>query len=437
MPPVKKSLAKAYDLSLSKPSLSFSACMGESFRQTVAGIFSNPAMTTELMLEGHLASTLARAASSSGNYLIVAQDTTYYNYSGHKQMEGLGVIQGNIRGIMQHNCLLMNELGYPLGLLDQQYWTRKGGKDFAGKESLKWTNGLKTVNKHLGTNAKKVVLVQDREADIFDFFKAERGAAVELLVRVYQARHLEVLSSGVLAKLDTIGEHLTDFGTKQVVIQRNHKEVQLTLALKGGAVNVLTDNLANAATLQTQGLSLVIAEEIACVEVQTGANVFKEEEKAIWHLLTSLPVDNQADVERVVHFYSLRWRIERFHYTLKSGALSVEKLQFDDLHSTLNALSFYSVVAWQLLALTYFIREEPDAPATSFFEVGEIELLQKETNKVIKTVKEAVLALVKIVGFAPTKKQPLPGVKILTQALERFYFMKRGAMLSKAKPLQD
>jgi hypothetical protein len=30
------------------------------------------------------------------------------------------------------------------------------------------------------------------------------------------------------------------------------------------------------------------------------------------------------------------------------------------------------------------LREEPDAPATSFFEVGEIELLQKETNKVIK-----------------------------------------------------
>lgn len=248
--------------------------------------------------------------------------------------------------------------------------------------------------------------MQDREADIFDFFKAERGASVKLLVRVYQARHLEVLSSGVLAKLDTIGKHLTDFDTKQVVIQRNHKEVQLTLALKGGAVNVLTDNLANAATIQTQGLSLVIAEEIACVDVQTGASVFKEDEKAIWYLLTSLPLDNQADIERVVHFYSLRWRIERFHYTLKSGALSVEKLQFDDLHSTLNALnalSFYSVVAWQLLALTYFVREESDAPDTSFFEVGEIELLQKETNKVIKTVKEAVLALVKIVGFAPRK----------------------------------
>ncbi len=411
--------------------------MGTSFRQTVAGIFSNPQMTTALMLEGHLASTLARAASSSGNYLIVAQDTTYYNYSGHKQMEGLGVIQGNIKGIIQHNCLLLNELGHPLGLLDQQYWTRKGGKDFLGKESLKWTNGLKMVNKHLGTSSKKVVLVQDREADIFDFFKAERSASVELLVRVYQPRHLEVLSSGVLAKLDTIGEHLTDFGNKEVVIQRNNKEVQLTLALKSGAVNVLADDNMPPTTVQTQGLSLVIAEEIAGVELQTGISIFKEEEKAVWYLLTSLNIDNQEDVNRVVHFYALRWRIERLHYTLKSGALAVEKLQFDDLHTTLNALSFYSVVAWQLLALTYFVREEPDALATTFFEIDEIELLQKETNKVIKTVKEAVLALVKIVGFAPSKKQPLPGVKILTQALERFYFMKCGARVSRKKPLQD
>jgi hypothetical protein len=96
-------------------------------------------------------------------------------------MEGLGVLQGNIRGMMQPNCLLMNAIGHPLGLLDQHYWTRKGGKDFVGKESLKWTNGLTIVNEHLGTNAKKVVLVQAREAAIFDFFNAAQGAALALV----------------------------------------------------------------------------------------------------------------------------------------------------------------------------------------------------------------------------------------------------------------
>ena len=411
--------------------------MGNSFRQTVAGIFSNKKMKPDTMLEGHLASTLGRGEASSGAYLIAAQDTTYYNYSGHKQLEGLGLIQGNVKGIMQHNVLLMNELGQPLGLIDQQYWTRKGLKDFEGKESLKWVNGLEAVNTHLGKSDKKVVLVQDREADIFNFFKAKRAASVELLVRVHQPRNLEVLSNNAVAKLDTIGEHLTGFGTKEVSIQRNHKEVKLTLALKAGAVNVLPDKNLSASKHQIQGLSLVIAEEIACVDSKTGENSFNEKDKAVWYLLTSLPVENQGDVERIVYFYALRWRIERFHYTLKSGALNVEKLQFDDIDSTLNALSFYSVVAWQLLALTYFIRQEADAPAASVFEEEEIEILQQTSKKAIQTVKEAVLVLVKIVGFAPSKKQPLPGVKVLTLALERFHFIKIGANLNKAKPLQD
>lgn len=389
------------------------------------------------MLEGHLTNTIERAEASSGDYLIAAQDTTYYNYSGHKQMEGLGVIQGKVKGIMQHNVLLMNELGQPLGLIDQQYWTRKGSKDFEGKESLKWINGLDAVNTHLGKSSKKVVSVEDREGDIFDLFKAKRAACVELLVRVHQPRNMEVLSNNAVAKLDTIGEHLSDFGTKEVFIQRNNKEVKLTLALKAGAVNVLPDKNLSASKHKTQGLSLVIAEEIACVDSKTGASIFNETDKAVWYLLTSLPIENQEDVERVVSFYALRWRIERFHYTLKSGALNVEKLQFDDIDSTLNALSFYSIVAWQLLALTYLIRQEADAPANSVFEEEEIEILKKISKKDIQTVKQAVLALVKIVGFTPSKKQPFPGIKVLAQALERFYFIKLGADINATKPLQD
>ncbi|MDJ1174767.1 hypothetical protein [Roseofilum capinflatum] len=33
----------------------------------------------------------------------------------------------------------------------------------------------------------------------------------------------------------------------------------------------------------------------------------------------------------MTQWYALRWSVERFHYTLKSGALQVEKLQFDDV----------------------------------------------------------------------------------------------------------
>jgi hypothetical protein len=117
--------------------------------------------------------------------------------------------------------------------------------------------------------------------------------------------------------------------------------------------------------------------------------------------------------------------------------LNVEKLQFDDIETTINALSFYSIVAWQLLALTYLLREEAQSPADSVFEEEKIVILKKISKKNISTVKQATLALVKIVGFTPSQKQPLPGIKVLAQALERFYFIKIGADINQTKPLQD
>ncbi len=54
-------------------------------------------MDTSLMISGHLESTLSRISVSDSKYLITAQDTTYYNYSGQQQMEGLGFIQEKMK----------------------------------------------------------------------------------------------------------------------------------------------------------------------------------------------------------------------------------------------------------------------------------------------------------------------------------------------------
>ena len=399
--------------------------MGNSFRQTVAGIFSDARMNEDVMLSSHVIATQARAKATEGDYLIASQDTTFYNYTGHEHMEGLGKLQGGILGVLQHNVLLTSEKGVPLGLIDQQYWSRESAVAFDGKESLKWERGLRAVNDRLAAVGKKVVVVQDREADVFSFFKHPRASKVELLVRVHQPRNLEVAASGEVSKLAGLRETLPPVGQKTATISREGKQVTLSLSLQACKVHVLPDKGRSAAKHKTQELSLVIAREIAAEDAK-GDDVFDADKAALWYLLTSLPIDSQQDVERVVGFYSLRWRIERLHYTLKSGALNVERLQFDDLETTINALAFYSVVAWQLLAITYVLRENQEAPARSVFEENEVRLLEKMDKKPIRTAKEAVLALAKIVGFAKSKRQPLPGVKVLAQALERFYYIKLG-----------
>jgi hypothetical protein len=414
--------------------------MGSSFRQTVASIFSHPDMNEQVMLSGHISETINRAEASVGEYIIAAQDTTYYNYTGQQEMEGLGVIQGNIRGLIQHNMMLLSEKGLPLGILHQQHWTRAGGQDLAEKESSKWEKGLQAINERAKKISKRIVAVEDREGDVFSFMQAERAANVDLLVRVYQARRMEIVSSGVVCNFPEVADHLPDVGgLYQVRIRREHKEVELTLKLKAGAVHIHPRKDLSIKKHQIQGLSLVVAEEISCIEVESREEV-PCQTPAIWYLMTSLPIHDAEDISRVVKFYALRWRVERFHYTLKSGALNVEKLQFDDVKTLINALAFYSVVAWQLLALTYALREDPEQTAEVIFDQSEVSLLQSISGKKIETIRQAVLALTKIIGFAPSKKQPLPGVKVLAKAIQTFFFIKLGAGTNSNaphKPLQD
>lgn len=50
--------------------------MGNSFRQTVAGIFARPEMNQETLLSANIQATMERAEAMVGEYGIAAQDGT-------------------------------------------------------------------------------------------------------------------------------------------------------------------------------------------------------------------------------------------------------------------------------------------------------------------------------------------------------------------------
>lgn len=404
------------------------------------------------MHKGHHQATLQRACDDPGTYLVAAQDTSFFNYSSHPAMDGLGRIQGNIKGLAMHSTMLFSEKGQPLGLLDQHYWSRQGAIDFDGIESDKWMDGLAACRTRLQGCNKHLVLVQDREADVFRFIKAataplpagedknEDGCAaqISLLLRVHQPRNLQLENGGQIVRLDQLDHTLTAMERQHsVTVDRGIKQVTLTLSLKATRVHVLADQNKSIGKHRSVALSLVIAREVAAVD-QKGSNVFDEKTAAVWFLLTALPIDSHSDIVRILTFYALRWRIERFHYTLKSGALKVEQLQFDDLRTLIHALAFYSVVAWQLLALTYGVRQDEKAPAERYYDGDEMAILATVVKQPIETVGDATRALGRLVGFVPTKRQPYPGVKMLAEALQQLHHMKRGLRIAaKRKPLQD
>src|SRR5262249_23033589 len=73
-------------------------------------------------------------------------------------------------------------------------WTRQrvkrnqGGRRFEEKESARWLSGQKAAAERLA-GAASIVMVSDREADIYDLF-TQRAPEAELIVRAAQDRRL-------------------------------------------------------------------------------------------------------------------------------------------------------------------------------------------------------------------------------------------------------
>lgn len=434
-PQNRESLIRGAYLIGQKAGQSFSKSLGNSFRQTVARILSKDSMTTDKMLAGSIKATVERCQQSNSDRIIVAQDTSYFNYSGHKQMEGLKAIQGKIKGIVQHNVLAIDEQGIPLGMLYQHNWTRKGANAFE-IESEKWFAGLQATNEHLGSLTKPVVLVQDREADIFDFFKAPRAQNIDLLVRIYQPRKLERLPEAEVADLYSIIDQLPELGTHQVQIRRANREVTLTLSIQASPVNVWPRKDLSPRLHKTKGLSVVVAKEIAAID-RKGNDCFDPQKAANWILLTSLQVESLQQACQVVGYYARRWVIERLHYTLKSGSLKVEKLQFDDVLTTFNALAFYTIIAWRILFLTLSVRQHPKQSPGKYFDDVEMKVLQSKLPQAKQSLAQAIKALGMLVNFVPTKAQPFPGIKVMAEAIHTLNTITQAIKEIYNDPLQD
>jgi hypothetical protein len=280
-----------------------------------------------------------------------------------------------------------------------------------------------------------VVVVQDREADIFRFFQAERAANVDILVRVHLPRKVAVATSGQIASLQQAAAELPVVGEMQVEVYRNNRPVILALTVSAAPVAVLPDKDLSPAKHQVKGLSLVVAQETNAFDEQ-GKSVFDPQQAACWLLLTTYAVNQATDAFALVRWYALRWRIERLHLVLKSAGLHVERLQFEQVHTLFNALAFYSMIAWRVLYLTYLVRQQPELPVNDYLQEPEIKLLQAKVKEPVKTLAQAVKALGKLVHFQPTKRHPWPGVKLLAQALLKLNHMLEAITLWEKLSLQ-
>ena len=86
-----------------------------------------------------------------------------------------------------------------------------------------------------------------------------------------------------------------------------------------------------------------------------------------WLLLTTVPTESFEQANERLSWYAVRWSIEIFHRTLKSGC-RIEDRRLADAGNLEACLALDMVVAWRVLYLARLGRTMPDLPCSVFFE---------------------------------------------------------------------
>lgn len=376
------------------------------------------------IVQAHQAGTVQRIKEGGYERILALQDTTEFNYQSHGATEELGPLDHPaVQGFFAHNVLAASVDGLPLGLLAQQVWVRqesalspreKKQLPIAEKESYKWLQGLSDSTPALPAQV-EVIVVSDRESDIFEYFVHPRPEQVELLVRATHNRRLADEQQGLWATLRTsavrgkIEVEVRQTPTRRArtaSCQVYYKKVKLKPPKKRPGLP---------AGLQPIWLSAILVREMSPPE---------DEEPVEWLLLTTLAVSSFAQACDIVAYYAKRWLVERFHFVLKSGC-ALEDRQLRTGTRLQRFLALANLVAWRLLWLTYLGRGRPDLPCTVAFEAYEWQALYAFVHQTPlwpeqpPSLAQATLWLAQLGGFLGRKSDGSPGVQVLWRGWSR------------------
>jgi Transposase DNA-binding/Transposase DDE domain len=146
-----------------------------------------------------------------------------------------------------------------------------------------------------------------------------------------------------------------------------------------------------------------------------------------WMLYTNAPIDTPEQIAAVIKSYAMRWRIEDFHKTWKSGHCGVEDTQLRSAAAAKAWATLLATVAARVERLKHLARNEPEKPASielSPIEIKALKLLKgrfKSRVEVIPagmpSIAQAVRWLADLGGYQNPKQGP-PGAIVIGRGLE-------------------
>lgn len=433
------------------------ACRDIASLEATYRIANNAAVSPDDILKAHHQASIERTAEHA--CVILAQDTTPIDMTKpNRQVTGAGPMEHeDHRGVFFHPLYAISEEGIPLGIVDHLIWARESIRTdlsaaekerlrkamaFEEKESSRWVEMLQSGEQIARANPQTMyVNVSDSEADIFEVFLETRDMAPNhhFIVRGCQDRALAASADedddGESGERSTAARHIDDaLAAAEIRYEATIKVSGRESLIAGETRPRRKSRAARTAKIEIRAATVTLRGPqrpggklddvtINVVEVRE-VNPPAGEDPIRWTLLTSLPIETVEQIKRVVKIYCLRWMVELFFKTLKSGC-RVEKLKYEHVDSYLTAVSMLIVVAWRIEYLKSAARQDPDASCEKYFSMSEwvpVYLVQQKVKKIPTTpptISEFMLIVAKLGGYINRKGQGPPGSTTIWRGMQR------------------
>jgi len=377
--------------------------------------------------------------------VLCVGDTTFLDYGSiAAKKEGYGPIGKGGNGLILHSALAIEpQKGQSIGLLWQKLWNReakqKPSKDetltqkkkrlaaarkearkrpFEQKESYRWVEALTNVENRVSKST-RMIHAFDREGDITEVFDQVRQLQhTGVLVRAAHNRSLDSDSERLWSKLEAQPISLSQEVELPQTGKRSARKAKL-------AVRFCSVNLRTPYRFDNRNPLLVYAvyaTEVDCPEGETPIE---------WMLLTTEVVADIQTASTILRWYSYRWRVEEYHKIFKSGC-QVERYRLA-AEGMKTLIGFLSVIAVELLQLTYLHRTQPFAPAIEILNPLELRILKAKSRKLPKvlTVSWAIEAIARLGGYLEHRRNTPIGIQVLWRGWLKLHDLCEGWQLAR------
>jgi hypothetical protein len=426
------------------------ACGGYAEMAAAYRLFENERLCFKDVLQPHVDATRRRVAEQP--LVILAQDTTELDLTRpQQQVAGAGPMDGSKRrGAFLHPLHAFTPDGVPLGTVAAHIWTRPDEPHLTSaerrarrmvlpieqKESQRWIDLLRRGQELAAeVRATRFLCVADSEADIYEYLAEAQTEPrrTDWIVRAASDRVLQgnedEEEENDAARLRTEVMKSEVIFTKTITVRAREPKVACNnrgrcqaRAARQAEVEVRATHVTlhpprrRDRELPPLVVNVVIVREIAPPP---------GEDPIEWILLTSLPIATVEEIAAVIQYYCVRWMMEIFFRTLKSGC-RVEDRRFETIDRIYLCLAVYLIVTWRTLFVCRLGRSLPEVSCEIVFEPAEWKSAWRIVCRSAPPVEppklsEMVRMVAQLGGYVNRPRKDEPGPQTVWLGLQRLH----------------